>query len=516
MENKKKKIFISTPIYYPNDKLHIGHAYTTVLADYLSRYKKLDNYNVYFVTGSDEHGQKIEDRAKEENISPKKFVDNIIENFKLLWNLLDVNYSNFIRTTNPIHEEKVRNIFNELLNKDLIYKGQYSGWYCKSDESFFTEHQLKDGKCPECGREVKLINEDTHFLKVSEFSNWIKDVLLNTKLLTPDHRNKELVNNFLNDLKDLSVTRNTFTWGIKVNENSNDIIYVWLDALINYISTFLIENKSDDIIWNEEDVWGENSNVEIIQFVGKEITRFHAIYWPILLKMLNYRMPKVFAHGWIITKDGDKMSKSKGNVIDPINLINEYGSDSLRFFLTLNIKTGEDGYFSNEDFINSINGILVNKYSNLISRTLKMLETQYNSVVPKISKINNEDISNKTNDVINFGNETLKHYKTLNDNLMFSEAIKEVIKYIEKLNLYVDLTQPWKLNSSNDELSLIINTLITGFWNVSVLLSPLLPKAKIEVENIYNEKIIDFIESYNKSFENRKIIISKHLFERIK
>ncbi len=517
MKKDKKKIFISTPIYYPNDNLHIGHAYTTVLADYFSRYKKLNNFDVYFVTGSDEHGQKIEDRAKEENIAPKEFVDNIIKNFKNLWKLLDINYSNFIRTTDPIHEEKVREIFNLLLNKNLIYKGKYSGWYCKSDESFFTKLQLKDGKCPECGREVNLIEEESHFLKVSEFSDWIKNELSKTNLLTPKHRNKELINNFLNDLKDLSITRNTFTWGIKINKNSNDIIYVWLDALINYISTFSIVNEVDNIKWSEEEVWNKNSNVEIVQFVGKEITRFHAIYWPILLNMLNYRTPKIFAHGWIITKDGDKMSKSKGNVIDPVKLIDKYGSDSLRFFLTLNIKTGEDGYFSNEDFVNNINGILVNKYSNLISRTLKMLENQYSSIVPKISiNITNKDVEKKTKDIIEFGNSTLLKYKELNENLMFSESLKEVIRYIEKLNLYIDLTEPWKLNKNNEELSIILNTLIMGFWNTSILLSPLLPKTSLKVEEIYKEKVNDLESNFNKTFEGRELKITKHLFERIK
>ncbi len=504
MKNKVKKYFyVSTPIYYPNDKLHIGHAYTTVLADMISRFKKLDGYNTFFTTGSDEHGKKIEDKAKEAKQDPFSFVTNIIENFKYLWKILDIDYDHFIRTTDKQHEEFVKDKFFELEKKGFVYKDNYEGWYCKSDESFFTETQLKNHKCPECGKDVELVKEESYFLKISLFKEYIKNLLSNTDLLIPKHRTKELINNFVNDLQDLSITRTSFDWGIKINEKH--IIYVWLDALLNYISTLTYGNDKNFKI---DDVWSKESNFEILQIVGKEITRFHAIYWPIILEMLNYKEPKILAHGWIISEEGSKMSKSLGNVVDPIELIEKYGSDSLRFYLVNNIVTSEDGKFSEELLVKNINGVLVNKFSNLVIRTDKMVKKYKNSIVPTLDDISKLEIELDNSFKINFNK-----YKENMNNYKFSESSKNIIEYIEDINGYIDKTEPWK-KSDSKEINTILNTLIKHIHNASIMFSPILPKSTLTLEKWLSTKIVSF-DNLNKDFKEVKLNNIEFLFKRI-
>lgn len=501
----KKKFYITTPIYYPNDNLHIGHAYTTVLADFLARFKRMKDYEVFFLTGSDEHGQKIYDKAKEKKEDPLVFVTRIVDSFKDLWNKMGISYSKFIRTTDREHKEFVQKKFTELFNKNFIYKGKYFGFYCKIDETFFTKKQLINGKCPVCGAETDLISEETYFLKISEFKEWIKNVLKEENILIPNFRVKEMLKNFVYELEDLSVTRISFDWGIKIKEDFHHIVYVWLDALFNYLSIF----SYSDSVWNIDEVWKENSSVEILHLVGKEIVRFHSIYWPIILKMLNYRKPKIFAHGWIITASGEKMSKSKGNVVDPLILIEKFNRDSLRFFLVNNIVTGEDGRFSEKLLIENINSILVNKFSNLIFRTDSMIKKYFNGVVPSQKKINtNEKILIK--ELFKFQKEYFEYV----DNIKLSNAIKTLISYIEKLNHYIDISTPWK-EKNIDRLSTIMNILVKEIHNLALLFSPLLIDSTEKIFIWLKTEKINF-SNLNKDFSDTNLGNIGHLFERIK
>ena len=449
----KKKYYITTPIYYPNAKLHLGHAYTTVLADCLSRYLKSKGHEVFFLTGSDEHGQKLFDKAKELNEDPFSYVSRIVETFKNLWKQLGIEYDKFIRTTDSYHVEYVRSIFTKLYKEGQIYKGHYLGFYCKVDEAFFTSKELtEEKKCPICNGEISFVKEDSFFLKVLSYKEYISKKL--PSLLIPVERVKELQNNFLTEnFCDLSITRKSVTWGITPNEDSTSTIYVWLDALLNYLSA--LSNNKDET-FSIKNVF-ENENTEIIQFVGKEITRFHAIYWPIILKMLNLETKhhKILAHGWI-TSNEEKMSKSKGNVVDPFDLIERYGSDALRFFLLYAIRTFEDGKYSEELFLNVYNGILVNKISNLLNRTLTMIEKYCESKVPNllIKDLNKEVIDH----LLVLKNEFEKEMENFN----FSFAINALVKMVELLNKYLDESSPWNSSSQNQEI--ILATVIYGFW----------------------------------------------------
>ncbi len=500
----KKKFYVTTPIYYPNDKLHIGHAYTTTLADYISRYKKMQGYETMFVTGSDEHGQKIQDKAKEKNQNPLKFVTNIINEFKNLWDKLGIDNDVFVRTTDKIHMDYVKKSFTELSEKGFIYKSKYEGMYCKIDESFYTETQLNDGKCPDCGKVVSKISEESYFLKISDFKEWIKEKLLNNNLLIPSYRVSELVNNFINELKDLSITRTSFDWGIKINEDNLHVIYVWLDALQNYITALLYPNSKFTI----DEVWSKDSKVELLQLVGKEITRFHCIYWPIILKMKNYREPKVLAHGWLVTDSGEKMSKSKGNVIDPIKLIETYGRDALRFYLINNIVTGEDGKFSNELIEGMINGLLVNKYSNLVARTDAMVNKYFEGIVPS-KKVDLKEYREMKIDL----NKIKKQYITYMDNYEFSNSTKELVKYVEEINGFIDKTEPWK--KEGGELETILNHLVNEIYNISTMISPILIDSYKKVYVWLGEKEIPSFKNLDKDFAETKLSKVEHLFSRI-
>ncbi|CRX37117.1 / metG / Methionine--tRNA ligase /:628760 Forward [Candidatus Hepatoplasma crinochetorum] len=483
-----KKILITTPIYYPNNNLHIGHAYTTVLADIYKRYKIMQGYEVFFLTGSDEHGQKIADIAKKNNEQPKEYVDKIIKNFKNLWKELNIKYDYFIRTTDLYHEKYVQETFQEFLDKKYIYKDKYEGLYCKYDETFFTKKQAINGNiCPECKRKLINLEEESYFLKVTLFKNWIRDKLEKENLLIPPHFKKELINNFLNDsFSNLSITRNSLKWGISPLNDKNYVIYVWFDALLNYLSAF----KNPDNKYKIEDIWSKESKWEIFQIIGKEIIRFHAIYWPIILKMKNYRTPTIFSHGWIITDQGEKMSKSKNNAINPLDLIKKYGSDAIRFYLVKNIILGEDGKFSENLLIKTINGILVNKYSNLVARTDKMIN-KYNQgfILEKIIKTSSEiKLEKEIQEIKN------NYYKFM-DKFLLNQAIEEIIKYIEILNKYIENKEPWKEKKA-EYLQVILHFLAENIFDISYLLSPFIPESFKKVEIWLNKK--DFTKKINK------------------
>ncbi len=496
-----KRTYITTPIYYPNANLHVGHAYTTTLADVLARFRKLEGKEVFFITGSDEHGQKLFDKAKEANQEVFTYVTNIVENFKNLWKKLDIKYDLFIRTTDEIHKSNVQKVFQSLYEKGLIYKGIYSGFYCKSDESYFTEKQLKEHKCPECGKDVEKFEEESFFLKVSAFKEWISNTLKNDDILFPHFRVNELMNNFIDDLEDLSISRKNFTWGIKVPNDDNYVIYVWFDALLNYLSTFNYPESPFALSdWNKDDT-------EIVQFLGKEIIRFHAIYWPIILKEVDLKMPKLLAHGWLVV-DGQKMSKSIGNVVDPIEIIDTFGSDALRFYLVKNISFGNDGKFSIEGLIDNFNGILVNKYSNLINRTFSMNAKYFNKIVPNASISMNQTIllDKELNEI---QNEILLKMEKYN----FNSYVDLVINYLDKLNLYIDQTTPW-LEKDENKLKEIIWYLVNRIYSITLLLNPLIPQKTNLVLDIFEKE-----HSFKNLFiniSNFELETSLILFERIK
>ncbi len=496
-----KKTYITTPIYYPNANLHVGHAYTTTLADVLARFRKLEGKEVFFVTGSDEHGQKLFDKAKENNQEVFDYVTNIVDTFKNLWSKLDVEYDLFIRTTDETHKQNVQDVFQFLYDKKLIYKGTYKGFYCKSDESYFTEHQLKEGRCPECGKAVEEFEEESFFLKVSAFKEWISKTLQNDNILFPAFRVNELMNNFVDKLEDLSISRKNFAWGVNVPNNENYVIYVWFDALINYLSAFKYEQAPFSLEqWNDDDV-------EIVQFLGKEIIRFHAIYWPILLKELNLKIPKLLAHGWLVV-DGEKMSKSVGNVIDPISIIDSYGSDALRFYLVKNISFGSDGKFSIDGLIENYNGILVNKYSNLVNRTFAMNAKYFDGVVP------NANVSMEQTKLLDTKLKGIEKNIFLSmDKYDFNTYIDLLISYLDHLNLYIDQTTPW-LEKDNDKLKEIIWFLINRVYSISVLFNPIIPQKSNVVIKLFNDK--PEFGSLFININNIKLEKSLILFERIK
>lgn len=484
----KNTYYITTPIYYPSDNFHIGHCYTTVIADALARYKRLKGYDVFFLTGSDEHGQKIEERAKKKGCTPKEFVDPIIDNAKDLWKSLDISYNKFIRTTDPEHVECVQKVFKQLYDQGDIYKGTYEGWYCTPCESFWTESQLKDGKCPDCGREVKLTKENAYFLKLSKYQKQLEEYLEGHKdLMQPVTRYNEMYNNFLKPgLKDLCVSRSSVKWGIPVTFDPEQTVYVWVDALTNYISALGYKTDDESLF---EKYWPAD-----LHLVGKEIFRFHTIIWPIMLIALGLPLPKkVYGHGWL-TMGGDKISKSKGNFKDPRLFIKDYGVDTIRYFLLSEVPFGSDGNFSELLMVERRNSDLCNVLGNLVNRTISMVNKYFGGKVSKISNITELD-----NEVINYLNSMDKDVDEKLESLNAPAALADIFSRLNRLNKYIDETEPWKLAKLEDKSRLndVLYVILDGIRLCAIELEAFIPAT--------SKKIYEQINVSDASFENNTI-----------
>ena len=464
----KNTFYITTPIYYPSDKLHIGHSYTTVAADAIARYKRLRGYDVMFLTGTDEHGQKIQRKAEEKGVTPKQYVDEIVAGIKELWKLMKITNDRFIRTTDREHEVTVQKIFKKLYDQGDIYKSEYEGWYCTPCESFWTETQLKDGKCPDCGREVELTKEESYFFRLSKYQDrLIKHIEENPEFIQPVSRQNEMLNNFLRPgLEDLCVSRTTFNWGIPVSFDEKHVVYVWIDALSNYV-TALGYLSDDDSAYRR--YWPAD-----VHLVGKEIVRFHTIIWPAMLMALGEPLPKqVFGHGWLLL-EGGKMSKSVGNVVDPVILINKYGLDPIRYFLLREVPFGSDGVFSNEALIQRINSDLANDLGNLLNRTVAMIDKYFGGSIPEQREEGEFD-----SDLRDALAKLPQKVEELMDKFQFSTALAEIWKVISRTNKYIDETMPWVLAKSEESkprLAAVMYNLAESLRIVSILIQPFMPE----------------------------------------
>ena len=475
---EKQKFYITTPIYYPSDKLHIGHTYCTVATDAMARYKRLTGCDVLFLTGTDEHGQKIEDKAKAAGKTPKEFLDNIVEGpqgILDLWKLMNISNDRFIRTTDDYHCQSIQKIFRKMYDKGDIYKGTYKGKYCKPCESFWTESQLVDGKCPDCGREVMDAEEEAYFFRLSKYADRVRHLLEDTDFLQPRSRVNEMVNNFIKPgLEDLCVSRTSFSWGIPVDFDPGHVVYVWVDALFNYTTALGFMN---DRYHDYDKYWPAD-----VHFVGKEIVRFHSIIWPAMLMSMEMPLPKhVYGHGWLVM-DGGKMSKSKGNVVDPYVLAEKFGVDALRFFLLRTFPFGSDGNFSNELLIQTINMDLANDLGNLVSRTTAMVEKYFGGTLPTERENSDADCDLKT-----MASTLRDRYETEMEHFQFQNALEQIFKTIQRANKYIDENAPWTLakdQGNRARLATVMYNLLETIRICAVLLTPFIPDS---AEKIFDQ-----------------------------
>lgn len=492
-----KKYYITTPIYYPSGRLHLGHAYTTIAGDVLKKYKQQQGYDVFYLTGTDEHGEKIENTAKDLNRAPKEYLDEFADNIKALWELLEIDYNYFIRTTDEQHKVQVSKIFDLLLQKGDIYKGEYEGLYCIPCESYFTETQLVDGKCPDCGRKVDTVKEESYFFKCSKYTERLVAYFEeNDEFLLPVSRKNELINNFIKPgLQDLAVSRTSFKWGIPVPNDEGHVIYVWIDALSNYITALDIFNEDSKL----KDFWPAN-----VHLLGKEIVRFHAIYWPMILMALDLPLPKkLFAHGWLLM-DGEKMSKSKGNVIYTEFLVEKYGIDATKYFLMREIPFGDDGSFSSKNFVARFNNDLANDLGNLVNRTLKMVNQYFDG------KVTNNDVCVANINITDLYETSFKQYNNNMEEMNFARALANAWEIISSTNKYIDQTTPWILakdKNKKTELEQVLYNLIHLIELISYCIYPFLKNTAIEiqkqigVENNFLYSLYKVTEEYKVSNE---------------
>lgn len=506
---EKKKYYITTPIYYPSAEFHIGHCYTTIIADALARYKRLSGYDVFFQTGTDEHGQKIEKKALEKGVTPKEYIDPIIENAKDLWKRLGISYDYFIRTTDEDHSKRVQEIFKIMYDKGDIYKGEYKGLYCTPCESFWTKSQLdENGNCPDCHREVHEVSEEAYFFRLSKYQDkLIKFYEDNPNFIQPESRKNEMLNNFIKPgLEDLCVSRTTFSWGIPVSFDTKHVIYVWIDALTNYITSLGYPDKLDDKF---KKYWPAD-----LHLVGKEIVRFHTIIWPCMLMSLGIDLPKqVFGHGWLII-DGGKISKSVGNYKDPREYIDLYGVDAVRYYSLREVPFGNDGNFSEELLVNRTNSDLVNTLGNLVNRTIAMDKKYFDS------KVENKKVYESIDDsLISYAKMLPSLVENKMNSLKVNEALEDIFELLKRSNKYIDDTTPWILakdEKNNDRLKTILYNLLESIRISAILLRAFIPSTSDRIFKMLNTKNINFDKLEFGNLENGIILNeSEILFNRI-